>query len=303
VSQALFDTFRSQINAEYGLADPDDPARAQDVSLPNYLARLRKGEERQGKKAKKENIRELITESVRREVEAGGIKDRQGVEKYLKDQGYTITHAGEDYLTVEIDASLPVQLGRIRLKGGLYRKADWNPLDMPASRIRYGVADPTRAAELALRLAPMVEARAVFHRQRYGEPEPDHTPRRERTAGRGPEPLREYVARYLGADALREIWEPRRQRVRTANRDQQPTSGRRGHDRPGAAITRRLAAIGEAVRDANNRLGAALGRLDAAGKRLERGRGAVAASAAAIDPEQLERWWERYYGRDHGMER
>ena len=40
VSQALFDTFRSMINAEYGLADPDDPARARDVSLPNHIAKL-----------------------------------------------------------------------------------------------------------------------------------------------------------------------------------------------------------------------------------------------------------------------
>ena len=36
----LFDAFRSMINARYGLADPDDPARAQDVSMSNIFAKL-----------------------------------------------------------------------------------------------------------------------------------------------------------------------------------------------------------------------------------------------------------------------
>ncbi len=36
----LFDTFRSMINARYGLADPDDPARMQDVIMSNVLAKM-----------------------------------------------------------------------------------------------------------------------------------------------------------------------------------------------------------------------------------------------------------------------
>jgi hypothetical protein len=74
-SQTLFDTFRSQVNAEYGLADPDDPARARDVSLPNHLAKLQADASRKGQ-ARKVDIRDAITTAVRREVNAGHIKDR-----------------------------------------------------------------------------------------------------------------------------------------------------------------------------------------------------------------------------------
>jgi hypothetical protein len=39
-TRELFDTLRSKINAEYGLADPDDPARARKTRIPNYRAKL-----------------------------------------------------------------------------------------------------------------------------------------------------------------------------------------------------------------------------------------------------------------------
>ena len=76
-TRTLFDTFRSQVNAKYGLADPDDPARAQHVSLPDHLAKLRADSIRKGKAAK-EDRREIITAFIRREIDAGRIKDRQG---------------------------------------------------------------------------------------------------------------------------------------------------------------------------------------------------------------------------------
>ena len=94
VSQALYDTFRSMINAEYGLADPDDPARVQDVRLPNHLAKLQAHAQRQ-EKAYKETTRQVITAFIRREIDAGRIKDRAGVETYLTAQGFTLTRVGE----------------------------------------------------------------------------------------------------------------------------------------------------------------------------------------------------------------
>ena len=41
-SRQLFDTFRSKINAEFGLSDPDDPARRRGLSLPSVIAKLKK---------------------------------------------------------------------------------------------------------------------------------------------------------------------------------------------------------------------------------------------------------------------
>ena len=74
--RALSDAFRSMINAEYGLADPDDPARSQAVSLPNHLAKLAKAAERAGQ-PRREDIREVITAGVMAQVVAGKINDRR----------------------------------------------------------------------------------------------------------------------------------------------------------------------------------------------------------------------------------
>ena len=70
------------------LADPDDPARSQAVSPPNHLAKLRAAEKRTGKKVRKEDIREAITASVRREVEAGRVRDQAGVVRYPGSGGH-----------------------------------------------------------------------------------------------------------------------------------------------------------------------------------------------------------------------
>jgi hypothetical protein len=195
-SRELFDTFRSWINSTYGLADPDDISRAQDVSLPHHLAKLKADASRQGE-ALKADIREAITEYVRREVDAGGITDRAGVEAYLKSQGYEIPRAGKDYLT----ALDPVSGDRIRLKGALYRREGWNPHEQAAPRIRYGVPDLDRAAELAVKLERLVTARADFHRTRYGLPE-EPPQAHEHTSGQDPPDLGAFIWEALGDDTL-----------------------------------------------------------------------------------------------------
>ena len=137
VSQRLYDTFRSMINAEYGLADPTDPARARDVSLPNHLAKLQADASRKGK-ALDADIREAITAYVRREVEAGRIRNQAGVVRYLQRAGYEITRAGEDYVTV----MHPETKKRLRLKGGLYSREGFNARETTTPRVQYGVPDP-----------------------------------------------------------------------------------------------------------------------------------------------------------------
>jgi hypothetical protein len=298
VSQALFDTFRSMVNAEYGLADPEDPARSQAISLPNHLAKLRAAENRTGKKTRKEDIREAIAESVRREVEAGKVRDQAGVVRYLKSAGFEMTRTGKDYVTV-----LDPETGqRIRLKGGLYSREGFNARETGAQGMRYGVPDPARAAEFAATLERMTEARAQFHRQRYGVPEQDGAQQREaiqadrQPPGRGPEPLREYLTRHLGAEALHPAWSARRQRTRSAMHERREDS----YDRSGATVTRRLSAFGEALQRAGHRYITALAEFDRASGRFERGSRVFTAGAAAIDPWDWLKW--RFYGQDREAE-
>jgi hypothetical protein len=302
VSKALFDTFRSQVNAEYGLADPDDPARARDVSLPNHIAKLQADANRKGK-ALDEDIREAITSYVRREVEAGRIEDQAGVVRYLEGAGYEITRSGDDYVSV----MHPQTKKRLRLKGGLYSRTSFNARETAAPGVRYGVPDPQRAAALGAQLEPMVAARARFHQLRYGAGDEARAREPEQTPGPRPgiELLSQYIEHHLGADALRPVWQQHRQRSRTAMQEQPGGRGRGGDDRDGATIARRLAAFGETLQRAGRRHAAAFADLDRASGRLERASAAVSASAAAIDPWDWLRWQfyrspEREHGEDYG---
>jgi hypothetical protein len=287
------------VNAEYGLADPDDPARSQAVSLPNHLAKLRAADKRAGKKVRKEDRREAITANVRREVEVGRVRDQAGVVRYLKGAGFEVTREGTDYVTV-----LDPETGqRIRLKGGLYSKEHFNAREAVAQGVRYGVPDPARAAELAAKLERMTEARAQFHRQRYGVLEQDGAQQREaaqadrQPPGGGPELLREYLTRHLGAEALHPAWNARRRRTRSAMHERRGDS----YDRSGAAVARRLGAFGEALQRAGRRYITAFADFDRASGRFERASGGVAAGAAAIDPWDWLKW--RFYGHDREAER
>jgi Relaxase/Mobilisation nuclease domain len=293
-SQEMFDTFRSQVNAEYGLADPDDPARARDVSLPNHLAKLQADASRKGK-ARKVDIRDAITTAVRREVNAGRIKDRRGVERYLERLGFTFTRKGKEYLTVVH----PDTRERIRLKGSLYSREQFNARETAEPGVIYGMPDPGRAAELAATLEPMMAARARFHQQRYAVARNDRAQQDIVLPGGTQEPLRAYLERHLGAEALRSTWQPHRQRIRTAINAQPQETGRGPDDRAGAAITRRLTAFGAALSGAGRRYDAAFADLDRACGRLERAGGALSAGAAAIE----DSWeWLKYqfYRYNHG---
>jgi hypothetical protein len=253
------------------------------------------------------DIREAITTAVRWEVDAGRIKDRRGVERYLARLGFTFTRRGEEYLTVVH----PDTRERIRLKGSLYSRKQFNAREAGERPVVYGVADPARAAELAAKLEVMVAARARFHQQRYAVAREDQGAQTDiALPGNRQEPLRAYIERHLGADALHTPWREHRQHTRTVIDERQRETGRGTDDRAGAAITRRLAAFGAALSGAGRRYATALADLGRASGRLERAGGAVSAGAAAIeDP-----WdWLKYQfyrrheqdqgqGYDHGIE-
>jgi len=295
-SRELFDTFRSYWNARLGLADPEDITRAKEVSLPNVTARLRKDAERKGLRtpaASGDDIRERITEVLRREVDAGRITNRADVVKYLQAQGYTLPRISPEYLSVTIDPSLPSHRGHIRLRGGLYREKDWNPRDMPTPAIRYGVPDPARAAMLREQLDRLAHDRATYHRTRYRpRANDDHPPeqREEReppTPGQEVEPLEAHLRRTLGNDAIAPSRDgdddppapstrrrQRRQRIERAEEQMH----RGDIDRAGKGARGRRGAPGAGTRRARQRFNRALGASHAA---LAGGRQGAPALAAA----------------------
>jgi hypothetical protein len=188
----LFDTFRSMINARYGLANPDDPARARDVSLPAHVAKLKADGARKGKKLQ-DDVREVISESVRREVAAGRITDRNGVVGYLESQGFAINRQGENYISV-IE---PSESTKIRLRGVFFSQDRFDAVqaNMEQETPIQDKPDLEKAAALSEKLEGMISTRAEYNRRRYRITEPAE-PREN-------ESLREYLRRNLGSDALR----------------------------------------------------------------------------------------------------
>ena len=312
-SRELFDTFRSWVNAEYGLADPDDPSRSQDVSLPNHLAKLRASATRKGEPLK-DDIRESITAFLRREVDAGRITDRDGVVKFLERQGFVVPRAGKDYITV-LD---PATGDRLRLKGGLYNRDSFDPRQASAEQVRYGIPDPERAAELAEKLERLAAARARYHQQRYGRPGDtrtrQRTPDSQEPPRQGGERLEEYLHRNLGDDAIAledDGQTPARSTQRRARRQRMQQAaeaiGRGKGDGPGRDVADRRTAPGTAIPRTRHRLDATLGGIDTAAQRLGRagrelsaaGRliSTTGASFAAGVNKWLERlWWARFRG-------
>jgi hypothetical protein len=94
------------------------------------------------------------------EVDAGRVKDRDGVVRYLEGLGHKIPRKGKDYITV-LDSTSG---DRLRLKVGLYQQKGWNPRDMEAPRIRYGRKEPPQEREQAPELDPP-DAGEYIHRE------------------------------------------------------------------------------------------------------------------------------------------
>jgi hypothetical protein len=236
----LFDAFRSMINARYGLADPDDPARAQDVTMSNIFAKLgvyddapqeadarplshtlrervekglQQGEALKGPTRLREDLRQAMTAYVRDRVEKGGIADRDGVASYLESEGLAITRATKSALTVLVPGTLDFFAGvapqeaqkhaAIRLKGGLYSAQEFNARERITRPKRYAQADPAREAQFAEQLERLKTHRAAYHRQRYGARQ---APEPLQIALDAPDPqiekLGDYTQRVLGDEAI-----------------------------------------------------------------------------------------------------
>jgi hypothetical protein len=235
----LFDSFRSMINARYALADPDDPARAQDVTMSNVFAKLgvyddaqprqeaqplaavlrervrqglEAGEKLKGTTRLREDLRQGISAYVRAEVEAGRIADREDVLAYLEKEGLTITRATGKAITVLVPGTLDFFEGRpseaqkhavIRLKGGLYSRDDFDPARRVERPKRYAQPDPAREAQFSEKLERLKAMRRAYHLKRYGArglPEPRPIDRNDRAPQI--EALDDYVQRILGDDAI-----------------------------------------------------------------------------------------------------
>lgn len=206
LTQDTFDDFRSEINARYGLADPDDPDRVRNVSVPDHELKTIAEAIRSGQKPP-ENIRTLIDGVLTERAVQGLISSREDVLKHVKDLGFEVGREGKNYITV----TEPESGGRWRLKGALYAR-DYEPSQTleraEAARERdYSRPDAAAAGRYAARVDQHIAKRAEYHQGRYPKPEPEHRLERvqEPLSLADPdrvESLSRHLRRQLGRDAL-----------------------------------------------------------------------------------------------------
>jgi hypothetical protein len=196
-TKQLFDDFRSEINARYGLADPTDPNRARDISIPDHELKMASEAIRSGKKASG-NLRYTIDRVLSQRVLQGLIRNRDDVLEQIKELGLETIKTGKDYITVS-----EAQSGqRWRLKGTLYAR-DFEPSrtieKADSARERdYSKPNPEAAQRYAERVERHISARTEYHQSRYRKP------KRERLLAHVHEPILvadlnryESLSRYL----------------------------------------------------------------------------------------------------------
>lgn len=170
-TQQHFDNLRSEINARYGLADPTDPNRARNVSIPDHELKIASQAIRNGQEPP-DNMRQLIDQVLSQQAAQGLINNRDDLLNNVKELGLEVTRAGKDYITVKE----PEHNKRWRLKGGLYAR-DYEPsraIKAASTNTErdYSKPDPRAAEQFAQRVEQHIASRADYHQKRYPKPEP-----------------------------------------------------------------------------------------------------------------------------------
>lgn len=165
-TKKVFDDLRSEVNARYGFADPDDPGRSRDVAVPDHALKiaaeaLRRGERPEG------NVRVLIDSVLSQRAVQRLIRDRADLVEQVSELGLTVTREGKDTITV----SEPESGQRWRMKGALYEREYTAGRTLEAAESRrereFGVPDAATADRFAQRVERHIAGRAEYHAERY----------------------------------------------------------------------------------------------------------------------------------------
>ena len=164
-SRPLFDSLRSTINLRYNFADPDDPSRSRQVSLPNHIARLQAKEGRAGKTTRAV-LQSNVTQYIQSGVNMGQIHSREDVLSAIDKAGMTVVRIGKDYITIKD----PNANTRIRLRGSFFR-ADFSHRSTDVNR---DINQPSgrdlkiRQENIEKQLRRLTETRAKYNSTTYG---------------------------------------------------------------------------------------------------------------------------------------
>ncbi|NOG32929.1 relaxase/mobilization nuclease domain-containing protein [Halomonas sp. TBZ9] len=212
-ARAAYDDFRSMINAEYGLADPDDPARERDIQHPPGDRKAVEWEDLglpEGVSAAKRRmeLRDLAHSLIAKRVEAGLIRDRDSLLEQVHELGFSVTRASKSSITL-LHPDDPEET-RFKMKGAIYG-AGWElestleAANQPRER-DYSRCDSRAAERYAERVEGHIQKRAEYNRSRYAprdETSGQAVPGLDAVAEPAPgDDLAGYLRRGLGVDAV-----------------------------------------------------------------------------------------------------
>lgn len=172
-ARQTYDDFRSMINAEYGLADPDDPARQRDVQHPLGDRKLVQFDDLNldgvSEAQRRVKLRELAHQLIAGRVKASVIRDRKTLVQHAQEIGFEVPRQGRDSITL-LHPDDPDNT-RFRMKGAIYEREF--KLESAVSRAvsggerDYSERNPGAAQRYAERVTEHIQRRADYHRSRY----------------------------------------------------------------------------------------------------------------------------------------
>lgn len=150
------DAWKKFVNASYGFADPDDPARRQKVTNKARIPKQPKA------------LKELLTQMTLREVADGNIKNRKEVIDYFASLGYPI-----DKITdLSISIKNPHGKMNIRFDGSTFsRDFTADPKSMQEAHDEWTACKDQRLADAKKLYLSAREKRKEYLTKRYSPPE------------------------------------------------------------------------------------------------------------------------------------
>ena len=161
--KARWNAFADMQNIKHGYTDPNDPAKARNLTEVDNLPR------------NTEDRKRSITSSLEDQIVKGFIKNRDDVKEALEMLGFPITREGKDYISVK---NLDPKGRNIKLKSttpnGLYDR-DFDPLKRTATEVATASAAFKASANDRYIKAQAVfdkemEHKAAYHNDRHSKP-------------------------------------------------------------------------------------------------------------------------------------
>lgn len=177
----LFDSWKNTINHEFGLSDPNDPAKKQALTVQSTLP------------ADKKELQQAITDNLMAKVMVGKVSSRDDVVNEIKEMGLEIARLTPSAISIKD----PTGGKNIRLKGEIYEqnfRFDESYQRQHSERIaEYRATSTSRYQADLAEYARQLEKRSKYHASRFERATSEQQQGFERNSDRTQETARQDI--------------------------------------------------------------------------------------------------------------